>query len=329
MFNLIIIGSGNRVIKDYLPILEYLHINKQINVVGVVNRTKKKSQILLDKFQGPYFKDLDELFIYQKKKFNVILSINPRIKDHYLNILLNKKLNVLVDTPPSNSIKFLGKISNYKKTIYFAEDFLYNPIFLRFLNKINKTKKKKFKIFNNYFIANYHFFTIIKHFIKKNVLECKIKSNLINDDNTLKEKIIYNDVAFESLSNFHSRSLNDEKELYYIDSDNTKISTKEILNELLEEFSKNNEKFYAFLNDYLSSDVDYENYQKKFKKIMKLIGLKNSIENWIVSSFSNKETFFSTRYAIDLMLLIKSSSISRKLNISIKPKNFKFLKYFL
>lgn len=329
MFNLIIIGSGNRVIKDYLPILEFLYINKKINIVGVVNRTKKKSQILLDKFKCPYFKDLDELFVNQKKKLNVILSISPGIKDDYLNLLLSKKFNVLVDTPPSNSIKFLEKISKNEKKIYFSEDFLYNPIVLRFIDKINKINKKKFIIFNNYFTTNYHFFTIIKYFVKNNILECKLKSNLIQDDNTLAEKLIYNEGTFESLSDFHSRGLNDQKELYYLDSDNTKISTKEILNELLLEFSKNNEKFYMFLNNYLSTDTDYENYQTRFKKIMKLTGLKNSIEDWITSCSSDRETFFSTSYARDLMVILKSSSISRKLNISITPKNFKFLRYFL
>ena len=60
---------------------------------------------------------------------------------------------------------------------------------------------------------------------------------------------------------------------------------------------------------------------------MKLIGLMNVIEQWFLAIHQNK-IFYSTEYASDILLILKSSSISRILNISISPNKIKFLKIY-
>ena len=44
MLEIIIVGSGNRIKKDYFPILNYLEKTNKLKITGVVNRTKKNSQ---------------------------------------------------------------------------------------------------------------------------------------------------------------------------------------------------------------------------------------------------------------------------------------------
>ena len=48
MLEVVIVGSGNRVLNDFFPILIYLHKIKKLKVIGVVNRTKKNSELLLN-----------------------------------------------------------------------------------------------------------------------------------------------------------------------------------------------------------------------------------------------------------------------------------------
>ena len=330
MLEIIIIGSGNRVIKDYLPILIYLEKTNKLKVTGVVNRTKKNSQYLLKQFKCKYYKNMDELFVNNKKKLNIILSVNLEVKDSFMKYLISKKCNILVDTPPTKSLKLLNKVNYYENSIYFAEDFLLNPITLRFLNLVKKKSIVNFIICNKNYTANYHFFSLIKHFINEKILNCNVKSILNSKNLILKEKISYNEKVFISETFFNHRNLLKNNELYFKDLNNFKISTNDIFNQLQVEYVKNKDNFFLYLNDYLKRDYSFlDSNNFKFKKIMKLIGLKSTIELWL-ESFSLKSTkFYSSDYASEIMLLLKSSSISRRLNVSIYPAKIKFLKYFI
>lgn len=330
MLEIIIVGSGNRMIKDYLPILIYLEKTNKLKIKGVVNRTKKNSQYLLKQFKCKYYKNMDELFANNKKKLNVILSVNSEIKDSFMKHLISRNCNILVDTPPSQSLKLLNKVNYYESSICFAEDFLLNPITLRFLNLVKKESFENLIIYNRNYTANYHFFSLIKHFINEKILNCKVKSTLNLKNLILKEKISYNEIVFISETFLNHRNLLKNNELYFKNLYNLKISTNDILNQLQVEYVENRDNFFLYLNDYLKKDyslLDLNNF--KFKKIMKLIGLKSTIELWLESFSSKNVKFYSSDYALEIMLLLKSSSISRRLNVSIYPTKIKFLKYFL
>lgn len=114
MLEVLIVGSGNRVLKDFFPILIYLHEIKKLKVIGVVNRTKTNSEYLLSYFKCNYYENLDELFINNNQNLNVILSVNSKIKDYFVKYLVKKNCNILIDTPTSHSFKLLNKLSKYK-----------------------------------------------------------------------------------------------------------------------------------------------------------------------------------------------------------------------
>jgi hypothetical protein len=330
MLEVVIVGSGNRVLKDFFPLLIYLHKIKKLKVIGVVNRTKANCELLLSYFKCNYYENLDELFKNNKQNLNVILSVKSKIKDNFVKYLVKKNCNILIDTPTSHSFKLLNKLSKYKYSICTAEDFLYNPIILRFLSVIKNLKSKKFQIYNKNFTTNYHFFSLIKYFVNEKTLHCKVETNLKPKDSILNEKINFSNITFKSETPLNKRDNLIDKELIYNDLENIRISSNEIIDQLAIEYAKRKDNLFLYLNEYLIKyKVFCQSDKLKFKKIMKLIGLKNVIEQWFLAITSKNKIFYSTDYASDILLLLKSSSISRILNISINPKKIKFLKNLL
>ena len=330
MLEVVIVGSGNRVLNDFFPILIYLHKIKKLKVIGVVNRTKKNSELLLNYFKCNYYENLDKLFINNKKNLNVILSVNSKIKDSLVKCLVKKNCNILIDTPTSHSFKLLNKLSKYKYSICTAEDFIYNPITLRFLSIVKNQTSKNFQIYNKNFTTNYHFFSLIKYFVTEKILHCKVETNLNSKNSILNEKINFSNITFKSDTPFNKRDNSIDKELIYNDIENNKISSNEIIDQLSIEYIQKKDNIFLYLNEYLKKDKNFcESHIIKFKKIMKLIGLMNVIEQWFLAIISKNKIFYSTDYASDILLLLKSSSISRILNISICPNKIKFLKNLL
>ena len=85
-----------------------------------------------------------------------------------------------------------------------------------------------------------------------------------------------------------------------------------------------------FLKDYIKNKENYEDYQlERSRKILKLIGLKNMIDNWCNSFIINEKILFSTESATETLIFLKTTSISRKLNIKLNPSKLKLIKYFL
>ena len=102
------------------------------------------------------------------------------------------------------------------------------------------------------------------------------------------------------------------------------------MNKIIHKLENKKDDLYFFLRDFLQNKENYENYQlERSRKILKLIGLKNMMNNWCNSFITNEKILFSTESATETLIFLKTSSISRKLNIMLKPSKFKLIKYFL
>ena len=329
MIELILVGSGKRVYGDFYPILKYLNHKKKIKLKAIVNRTRENSDDMIKEFKCGYYKNLDELFTNNESCMNIILSIHQGIKDNYVLKLLKKNYNVFIDTPPSNKIKFLNNLSSFKSKITFAEDQILNPIVLEFKKLIKENKGKNFEFINNNFTTNYHFFSILKSFFGKNFLNCNLVSKF-QKNKSINDNIYYGAVKIKSFTEVNRNLDSKNKQLIFFDINKKKISSNEIMNEIIHKLENTKDDLYFFLRDFLQNKENYENYQlERSRKILKLIGLKNMMDNWCNSFITNEKILFSAESATETLIFLKTSSISRKLNIMLKPSKFKLIKYFL
>lgn len=329
MIELILVGSGKRVYRDFYPILKYLNHKKKIKLKAIVNRTKENSDNMIKEFKCAYYKNLDELFINNETCMNIILSINQSIKDNYVLKLLKKNYNVFIDTPPSHKIKFLNSLSYFKSKITFAEDQILNPIVLEFQKLIKENKENNFEFINNNFTTSYHFFSILKSFFGKNFLNCNLVSKFQNN-NLIDDDVYYGEVKIKSLTEVNRNLYNKNKQLIFFDINKKKITSNEIMNEVIHKLENEKDDLYLFLKDYIKNKENYEDYQlERSRKILKLIGLKNMIDNWCNSFIINEKILFSTESATETLIFLKTTSISRKLNIKLNPSKLKLIKYFL
>tara|TARA_B100000401_G_C52794732_1_gene715275 strand:- start:991 stop:1980 length:990 start_codon:yes stop_codon:yes gene_type:complete len=329
MMELFIIGSGNRILNDYLPMLKYLQSKNNIKVVGVINRTKKNCEYLLEEFQCKYFSSIKDLDI-KKKQGNFILSINHTVKDKSVKELIKKNFNIFIDTPLSKSMRLLRKVSKKNLKISFAEDFFGSPITMKLISLINQNNVNKFEIVNKNFTTNYHFFSIIGQIIRKEMLNCNISSRIDEDKKIVFDKISYGKIIFRSETNLIKQNNQLEKEFYFSDFKNKNISSKNILDDIIESLISTDDEFFNYLKENIKTNIDITNsIYLKNKKILKIIGLKNMFTNWINSILNNEEIFLTPKNACEILFLLKTASISRKLNISMNPSKLKLIQYLL
>ena len=84
------------------------------------------------------------------------------------------------------------------------------------------------------------------------------------------------------------------------------------------------------MKENIKTNIDITNsIYLKNKKILKIIGLKNMFTNWINSILNNEEIFLTPKNACEILFLLKTASISRKLNISMNPSKLKLIQYLL
>lgn len=177
-----LIGSGNRIINNFLPALRCLE--DKFEIIGIHSRTANNCITVAEKWDikpileltSEVLKDADIIGISVTTK-NVITVLEKLRK-------LGFNKSILLDTPVC-SFKYFSELSilqSFKK-VYVAEDFAHFPRFQIIRDDIEKNKDEIIDISINTFAYGYHAAALLRSFFKN---ELPVKINTSNNNKKTK-----------------------------------------------------------------------------------------------------------------------------------------------
>lgn len=168
-----IIGSGWRA-EFYLRIAQMLH--ERMEVTDVLVRTEEKAQAMLDKFSVSSSFSLDDILM-KEPDFVVLAIAKDAIKDMLIP-LMERKIPVLCETPPANSIEALATLwHEYDRLggkVQVAEQYFYQPIYHAWQTAIDQGRLGDVHNISISALHDYHAFSIIRRFLHVGHSGCSI-----------------------------------------------------------------------------------------------------------------------------------------------------------
>ena len=133
-----IIGPGKHFTKKILPILEK---NNQVSIIYILRNNKNKFLT---------YKTTNKTKIFFKNKLDfVYISSLPSTHEKYLNLCINKNINIICEKPILTNLKkieeLLKKTKKKNLLIFEVYSYIFNKSFLKLKNLIKKQKIKSIK----------------------------------------------------------------------------------------------------------------------------------------------------------------------------------------
>lgn len=168
-----LIGSGWRA-EFYIRIAKALP--EIFELTAVVVRDPEKGNLFSHRMQIPVVNTLEELL--QTEPDYVVLSIKRGILSEYLPILFEKKVPVLCETPPGESLEALESVWDscqlHNGKIQVAEQYLQQPLYTAWYKAISDHKLGEIQNINISALHGYHGASVIRRFLNVGYTNCKI-----------------------------------------------------------------------------------------------------------------------------------------------------------
>jgi len=143
--NLALIGAGEWAVDYHLPTIYSDDLKDKLNLCGVWNRTRSKSERVAKKWEIPHiYASLDE--ILQDSDIDAVsVVVNSRAVGQILRRLSRRHLPILCEKPPgrdSREAKKLAALVNPKSVVAFNRR--YSPLNQKFKNLVDKLESIQF-----------------------------------------------------------------------------------------------------------------------------------------------------------------------------------------
>lgn len=178
-----LIGSGWRA-EFYIRIAKALP--ERFELTGVLIRSREKGEAFARKFGVNVVQSLDELM--KGEPDFVVLSVKRGIVTDYLIDIFKKRIPVLCETPPGETVEALEELweqaNQYNARIQIAEQYFVQPLYAAWLKVIQDGKLGEISNINLSSLHGYHGVSIIRKYLNAGFENCMIYGKRFSFDVT-------------------------------------------------------------------------------------------------------------------------------------------------